>query len=215
MNLIFDFGGVVFRWRPAVLLARVLPALAPTPEAAQRLADDFFQGWGGDWWQFDLGLVEPAELAQRIGRRLGLPATDVAQVIDAVPAELQPIESTVALLARLQAAGHRLSYLSNMPAPLAAHLQREHDFLNVFEQGVYSSEVQLGKPDPAIFHLTLGRLQLQPGEALFIDDHPANIAAARAIGMTALLYTDTNSLLAELARLGITIAAANERMPGV
>ena len=88
MNVIFDFGGVVFRWRPAVLLAQCLPAHTATPEALQRMVEGFFQNYGGDWGEFDRGTIEVPDLAQRIASRLGLRVDEAVSVIDAVPGEL-------------------------------------------------------------------------------------------------------------------------------
>jgi len=66
MNVVFDFGGVLFRWRPTELIARLLPERAADAPAAQALAADFFQSHDGDWGDFDRGSVEPDALAERI-----------------------------------------------------------------------------------------------------------------------------------------------------
>jgi HAD superfamily hydrolase (TIGR01509 family) len=207
MNLIFDFGGVVFQWRPTALLARVLPQHAPTEQAAQALAADFFQSYGGDWSLFDRGLIKVPALARRIAHRIGLAEAEVRQVIDAVPGELQPIAAAVDLLHRLQAAGHRLFYLSNMPVPYADYLEREHAFLGLFEQGVFSARAQLAKPDAEIFRHALGRFGLSAEGTVFIDDHRPNIDVARALGLTALLYTDAAVLEADLRKAGLLMGA--------
>ena len=56
---------------------------------------------------------------------------------------------------------------------------------------VDSSAVGLRKPDPAIFRLALERLGgIAPERAVFLDDAPGNIAAARAIGIHAILVED-------------------------
>ena len=72
MNLVFDFGGVLFRWEPQAVLARLLPNRAATPEAARALVADVFQGYGGEWGEFDRGIVEPGPLVERIARRTGI-----------------------------------------------------------------------------------------------------------------------------------------------
>ena len=47
MNLVFDLGAVVFRWRPVVLLQQTLPEVAPDEAAARALAVEFFQADAG------------------------------------------------------------------------------------------------------------------------------------------------------------------------
>ena len=190
MRIVFDFAGVLFRWRPQRLLQRVLPQQTPDAAAARRLVEAIFQGYGGDWADFDRGLVEPEALASRIARRTGLTREQVRAVIDAVPAELQPMPDTVALLRRMHAQGRRLHYLSNMPAPYADHLEREHAFLRCFESGVISARVRQIKPEPAIFDTAALRFGAAPAELLFFDDVPANVQAARAAGWQALQFVD-------------------------
>ncbi len=184
MNIVFDFGGVVFNWQPLALLQQTLPRLAPDERSAQALALNLFQGFaeGSDWAEFDLGRVEPAALADRIAHRTGLAAADVMAVIQAIPGHLEPQPDTIALMRRLKASGHRLFYLSNMPAPYADHLERSHDFFAWFDDGIFSARVQLIKPQPAIFHEAARRFGIAPGELLFIDDVAHNVDTARALG---------------------------------
>jgi putative hydrolase of the HAD superfamily len=190
MKLVFDFGGVLFDWRPVELLKRELPGRAVDDAAARHWAAQIFQGYGGDWGEFDRGTVAPGELVERIARRTGLTPSEVQAVIDAVPAELQPVPATVALLGRLRAAGAPLYYLSNMPAPYADHLEAEHEFVGWFRAGVFSSRVQAVKPEPGIFALAAERFDARPEELLFFDDHLPNVLAARAAGWQALPFSD-------------------------
>lgn len=189
--VVFDFGAVLFRWQPADLLQQVVPELAPDEAAARQLAARLFQGFvpDSDWALFDLGQVDETTLAERVARRLGVPAAAVRRLIDAVPAHLTPLP-TEALLPRLRSAGHRLYYLSNMPASYADHLEDEHVFVRGFADGIFSSRVGLIKPQPAIFDLAVQRFGLLPARTLLIDDNAANIEAARALGWQALHFTD-------------------------
>ncbi|MEK8045418.1 HAD family hydrolase [Ideonella margarita] len=202
-HIIFDFGGVVFRWHPATLLARVLPRHAPTPEAAEQLKAVFFQNYEGDWGAFDSGLISADEVVQRISARTNLTPAEVQAVVDAVPDELAPQAGTVALMQVLKAAGHRLFYLSNMPAPYAEHLERTHAFMAWFERGVFSSRVRTGKPGRRIYELALADFGIPAADALFIDDHPVNIEAATALGLPALLFTTPEQLAADLRQRGL------------
>ncbi|MDF2810633.1 MAG: hypothetical protein K0S56_1664 [Microvirga sp.] len=55
---------------------------------------------------------------------------------------------------------------------------------------VFSYEVGLIKPDPAIFHLVCSRLELQPDQILFVGDTQlADIEGPRSIGMPATLIS--------------------------
>jgi putative hydrolase of the HAD superfamily len=190
--VVFDFGAVLFQWRPLDLLRQVVPALAPDEAAARALAAQVFESFTphSDWARFDLGQVDEATLAARIGARIGVPAAQVRRIVDAIPPHLQPKPDTVALLGRLRQAGHRLFYLSNMPVPYAAHLERENPFIADFADGIFSGRVGLMKPHDAIFELAERRFGLDPAQTVFIDDHAGNVQAARRRGWQALQFAD-------------------------
>jgi len=198
MRIVFDFAGVLFHWQPPHMLQRVLPQYASDDASARRLVRNIFQGYSGDWADFDRGLLQVPELVRRIAARTGLPAQAVRAVVDAVPAELQPIPETVALLRRLHAQGRRLHYLSNMPDPYANHLEREHDFLRCFDSGVISARVQQIKPEPGIFATAARHFGAEPAQLLFIDDVPDNVEAARRAGWQALHFIDAADCEARL-----------------
>lgn len=190
MHYVFDFGGVVFQWRPLELLKRELPQRAPDDEKARHWMQQFFQDYGGDWGDFDRGVLDGPGVVSRIAARTGLPVPEVQRVVDGVPAELQLIPATATLIQRLRGAGRRLFFLSNMPVPYARHLSAAHPLHEWFEAGVFSGDVRCIKPDPAIFALAQQRFGVPAAELMFFDDHPANIDAARAAGWQALHFVD-------------------------
>lgn len=202
-RVVWDFGAVLFSWRPPALLQRVLPGRAVDEASAAHWVGQFFQAYGGDWGEFDRGTVDVPTLVQRISARTGLSAAEVQAVVDGVPGELQPLPDSVALVQRLQAAGVVQHYLSNMPAPYADHLESTHAFLGLLHSGVFSARVQRMKPDPAIFELAAQRFGVPPAQLLFFDDHPANVQAARAAGWQAELFTTAAAAEAVLQTHGL------------
>lgn len=204
-TVVFDFAGVVFHWQPLQLLQQVIPQQATDLDSARHWAQQIFQGYGGDWAEFDRGTVDPADLVQRIARRTGLPAAAVQAVVDAVPLALQPLPDTVALAEQLHAAGHRLYFLSNMPAPYADHLEQTHGFLQRFTDGIYSARVRQVKPERAIFDLAAQRFGVPPADLLFFDDVVANVAAAQQAGWQAAHFTDAAAARALLQARGFAL----------
>jgi HAD superfamily hydrolase (TIGR01509 family) len=196
LNLVFDFAGVLFHWRPAALLARLLPQRRITP-------DEFFQGYAGDWGEFDRGAIDAGPLAMRIAMRTAITPAEALRVIDAVPVELQPDADMVALLGELDARDSPLYYLSNMPAPYARALEDRHEFLGWFRHGVYSGRVGLAKPDPAIFAHAETAFGLDPATTLYFDDVQANVAAAQDRGWDAVRWESAGQCRAELVARGL------------
>jgi putative hydrolase of the HAD superfamily len=202
-NLVFDFGGVLFRWQPHEFMPRLLPQRATSEAATAAIVADFFQSYSGDWGEFDRGTVDEARLAQRIAWRTGMDLSDVQKIIDAVPAELQPLPHTEPLLRRLRERGHRMFFLSNMPKPYAAHLETAHPLSQWFDDGIFSSRVGLVKPEPAIFHRAAQQFGVTPSETVFIDDFALNVKAAKALGWQAIHFLSGAQCEAELASRGL------------
>jgi putative hydrolase of the HAD superfamily len=62
----------------------------------------------------------------------------------------------------------------------------------MFDTILISDAEGVSKPDPQIFHRALERLEVLPGRAVFVGDHPElDIAAARAAGMLAVWRRDS------------------------
>ncbi len=73
----------------------------------------------------------------------------------------------------------------------------------LFEGVVVSGVEGVAKPDPALFRLVLDRYRLDPAATVFVDDSPANVAAAAELGLRALLFHDPETLRRDLSRLGL------------
>lgn len=185
MNIVFDFGAVLFDWQPAQLVAQHFPELGATPEQARILAQALFDH--ADWRGFDSGTVVLDQVVSRTALRLGLPEARLHDALAPIGERLAPIACNIELLAGLRERRDRLGsirlyFLSNMPEPFARALERRHAFLQWFDGGIFSSDVKLGKPDPAIFRLLASRYRLAGADTLFIDDSLANVHAADALG---------------------------------
>ena len=73
--------------------------------------------------------------------------------------------------------------------------------MQLFDHLIFSSEVRLIKPDPAIFLKCLQALRVKPGQTLFIDDRDANVKTAIVLGGYAIKYESVPQLAKELKAL--------------
>ncbi len=87
--------------------------------------------------------------------------------------------------------------LSNAPLALGRAVRRS-DWVLHFDRVFISAELGVTKPDPAIFGILTAELGVEPGELAFIDDRPANVAAAIDCGWNAHLWVDDADSLAWL-----------------
>jgi putative hydrolase of the HAD superfamily len=194
-NVIFDFGGVLFRWRPREIVD------AFYSDAAQRAALDEHVFRHSDWIDIDRGTIDEAEAAARFAARVGRPVEEMRALFDAVRAALVPIAGTVALLERLRARGLKLYALSNISEATFGHLRERHGFFDLFDGIVISAAVKLVKPEPAIFEHLRERFGLDFAASVFVDDLPPNVASARALGLRSILFESPEQCEAELAAL--------------
>jgi len=97
----------------------------------------------------------------------------------------------VALARRVKAGGHRTAVVTNNAPEFREHWTRSIPVAELFHEIVDSSEVGIRKPSARIFTIALERLgNIAPERAIFVDDHPANVAAAEALGIRGIRMTD-------------------------
>lgn len=144
---------------------------------------------------FEVGRLEDAEFERRFAARLGV---EPERLLERIFAALGPDEHMIASVRAAREAGVSTALVSNSwgmaiyDRPLLAEL---------FDAELISAEVGLRKPDPGIFLLAAERLGLEPAQCVMVDDLRPNVAAAEALGMTAVLHRSADATAAELERL--------------
>ena len=96
---------------------------------------------------------------------------------------------------------YKTAILSNSADGARREEQRRYGFEGLVDEIVYSHEVGVAKPDPAVFRLTEQALGVAPGEIVFIDDNDGHVEAALRHGWAAVLHTDTQQTIAEVTAL--------------
>lgn len=98
-----------------------------------------------------------------------------------------------------------LYLLSNTNDLHVEHFTEKFSVFSHFSGAIYSHEVQLMKPDPAIYAEAVRQFKVDPQSTVFIDDLAPNIESARKAGFHAIQY-DLNAhdaLLQSLSNLGV------------
>jgi putative hydrolase of the HAD superfamily len=104
---------------------------------------------------------------------------------------------------KLKERGILTAILSNMGDNVHANMEREFRWLSRFDVLVWSYQLRMAKPDPAIYRHTLKELGTPAEETLFLDDKLVNVQAARELGMKALVFTNVEQLRADLIAQGL------------
>ena len=77
---------------------------------------------------------------------------------------------------------------------------------DLFDHVIESSKAGLRKPDPKIYLMACDALNIEPRQAVYLDDLGINLKPARALGMTTIKVVDADQALDELEKtLGLRL----------
>jgi epoxide hydrolase-like predicted phosphatase len=99
-------------------------------------------------------------------------------------------DEVVARARAIRAAGVRTALVTNNIAEFGDAWRAMVPVDELFETVIDSCHAGVRKPNPAIFELALDALGVRAEQAAFLDDHPANVAVARQLGMAAIVVGD-------------------------
>jgi len=185
-GLILDADGVLILSAP-MTARRGWERLHGKPEGSldAALSEAIGPGWAGG--------RDEAEIHRRLGEILGIGPAGLPDVLEVLAAHQVLNTDLTALLATARPA-LRTAILTNSGPTRRAELTARFAADTLADLIVVSAEEGIAKPDPAIFALTCQRLGLEPGECLFVDDDPANVAGAVRAGLRAEVYSTVERL---------------------
>ena len=152
---------------------------------------------------FELGSISPAAYYEGLRDRLQLTWTyeQFVRIWNDIFTENRDVTW---ILERLKAR-HRLTALSNTNLLHYQHLRASIPSLNVFQDWVVSCEVGMRKPDPKIYFLALERAKVFPRQAVYIDDRPELVDAARSLGISGVRFENSRQLEHDLQAIGLNL----------
>ncbi len=189
-TIIFDLGNVLIDWNP-------LHVFNDTYFESQEKRDYFFKEiCSMDWNE-----------QQDEGRSI---VEGTMELIDKFPEWEQPIRDyygrwtemlggpipeTVEIFRQLKQSGkYKLYALTNWHAGLFDIALVRYNFLHWFNGRVVSGEEGMRKPATAFYQRLLDRYDVNPAEALFIDDNLRNIKASEAMGINSIHFQSPEQL---------------------
>jgi putative hydrolase of the HAD superfamily len=201
-SVVFDLGGVLLRWNPTEIINSSF-----SDELTRSIVRrEIFQH--PDWLDMDRGALQEQDAIHRFQKRTGCSLAQMSKLLETVRESLQPIEKTHEILEELSQHKAPLYCLSNMPATTADYLRARYAFFRLFHGIVISGEINLLKPDKAIFRHLIERFTLTPERTIFIDDSQANIESAAALGFKTHHFTDPSGCRQALrAQFGFALKA--------
>lgn len=195
--VIFDVGRVLFQWDLRHLFAKLIADPAQLEWFVTHVVTP-------EWhFQNDAGRDLDPMLAERIAQfpdQADLIRAYRARFNETIPGMVAGME---ALVQRLHSAGVPLFIISNFGDELWGRFRPTQPIFDLFDGFIISGTEKLAKPNPAIFTLALERFGLAAEDAVFIDDVPANVAAAQSVGIASHLFTDAATTAGWLSEQGV------------
>jgi len=202
--VVFDFGGV-FTTSPFAALMAVAEAQSLDPlTMVGVMFGPYDQDTDHPWHQLERGEITLDDATAAI---VGLAAAEGV-------ADFRPMEMLMALggsgvrtevvdfCRDVRSRGFRTGLLTNNAREFEEFWVPLLPLDELFDDVVDSSAVGLRKPDPRIYELSLERLGVAAGAAVFVDDAPGNVVGAQQVGMRAVLIgTEPEDVAVALAEL--------------
>jgi putative hydrolase of the HAD superfamily len=182
--LILDYGGVISEPQRPENVKNMLQILKQDPT-------DFRQLYQSRRENYDKGQLSGEEYWRDILQHYGLDrhVTDIARLIqEDVESWTHINEPMIRFIKESRNQLHRLAIISNMTRDTLAFLQSQCQWLELFDELIFSCEIGYNKPDRRIYAACLSRLEMPPPECLFVDDSPANIRGAMQAGMNVIYF---------------------------
>lgn len=191
-NIIFDFGNVLVQWHPELVYGEYFGDEAKAWWFLRHVADI-------DWRQridagesFDGCIAEKQARFPEYKAAIALYRDKWREMLtDEVPGMREVIN-------KLKDNGYEIYGLTNWSMETFPEAREHFGILQMIDRYVVSGAEGLVKPDHRLFRVLLDRYRLKAEECTFIDDNADNVAAAKALGMTGIVFTGAEELRKQL-----------------
>jgi len=195
-TIIFDLGNVLLPFDWGIARTRMCARTG----CSRRELEDYFVTTPF-LAQLEVGQLTAPQFFDVVARDLRFPGDRVE--FDEIWSNIFTTDDKMLQLTQILKGTYRRFVLSNTLPQHIEFVFARYPVLRDFDGHILSYEVGLVKPDRRIFELTVQRFGLVAERTVFIDDLPANVAAARATGLQAIQHKSFQKTRRELTRLGI------------
>lgn len=204
-TVLFDFGGV-FTESPFTAFEAMGAELGARPgDVSKAMFGSYAEDGDHPWHRLERGEISLQQARDAIleqSRREHGFDLDIFELFARMPRDGGLRHALVEEVRLLRRAGVNTAIITNNVREFGEGWRGLLPVDELFDLVVDSSSEGVRKPNPAIFQVALERLGgLDPSRALFLDDHPANVAAARTLGLdTIQVGAELDPVIRELRR---------------
>ena len=142
-----------------------------------------------EWNEFDKGLVSTEEIIDTFAEKAPEYKSYIAKIFEDPTKMISLFDYAIPWITELKERGYNIYILSNWSKPTYhACLDNELRFLPLVDGAVFSFQEHVIKPDKCIFEIICDRYNINPKEAVFLDDNEANVISSREFGLNTIHF---------------------------
>ncbi len=131
----------------------------------------------------DAGLMSYADFLHTVAGMAGIPPAELDHTLKSVSANDELLD----YIARELKPHYKIGLLSNVADDWLYTLFTEEQ-RGLIDEAVLSHDIGVTKPHPHAYHTMAGKLGVETGACVFVDDQERNVIGARETGMQAVHY---------------------------
>jgi len=193
-TIIFDLGGVLVDWKPEYVYRKVF-------KDDEEKVQWFLKNICTPEWNME------QDAGRTIAEANAIKIAEFPEFEDLIKLFYEkwpqmfsgPIQENIELFKNLKKTGQYKMYaLTNWSAEKWDIALELFPFFNEFDGTVVSGLVKTRKPFPEIYKILLNKFNIEPENAIFIDDNNDNILAAKALKINGIHFKNHKQLIRKL-----------------
>lgn len=198
-TIILDIGNVLaaFRWK------EYLRESGYSDEIINRIGNATVNS--EIWNEWDRGAQEDEELIAQCCKKDPSITQEIKAFFDNIHEVVREYNYSADFVQRLKANGYKVYLLSNYSRTNFQYAKQNFEFYKYVDGGVISYEIQAIKPEAKIYETLISKYNINPDEAVFLDDLQVNIDGAQPFGIHTILVKNFDQAVDELRLLGVKL----------
>ena len=196
--VIFDWGGVLIDEPTEGFMKYCSASLGISVDELKRE----FLVYGSN---FQKGQILENDIWKEVCEKFGVnEPTSPSLWREAIEAVFKDRDNVFKLVAKLRENGYIVGFLSNTEVPTMEYF-KDIEYGRYFDEAVFSCVENTVKPEEEIYRILLNKLDIKPGETIFIDDKPEYVEGAERVGIKGIRFENYEKLVSALKSCGVRI----------
>ena len=198
-TVVFDIGNVLahFGWK------EYLQSCGYEDEIFQRISKATVLN--KLWFEWDRGLQEREKLIELCCQQDPGVEIQIREFFGNIHKFIIEYDYSEDFVKQLKENGYKVYILSNYSKASYEHDSKSFKFIKHIDGAIISYRINHVKPEPEIYKALIDTYQINPEEAVFLDDLQPNLEGAKAFGFQTVLMQSYDQAREDFRKLGIRI----------